>query len=142
MRVKTYDLDDNRDKKLKFAVIIAKVENDWLFVKHKERETWEITGGKRESGEFIEHTAKRELMEETGAEDFKIIPVFDYSVEIEDKLSYGRVFYSEVYKLGVLPNLEIGEIKTFKNLPKELTYSKIQPILFEKALEILNKKKL
>lgn len=81
-------------------------------------------------------------MEETGAEDFKIIPVFDYSVEIEDKVSYGRVFYSEIYKFGVLPNLEIGEIKVFKNLPIELTYPQIQPLLFEKVLKILNKNKL
>ena len=68
------------DKRLKFAVIISKTDNKWIFCKHKERDTYEIPGGHREENETIMETARRELMEETGAVNFHITPVCVYSV--------------------------------------------------------------
>ena len=68
MEVKFYENID--DDSLDFAVIIAKYDDKWVFCKHKERDTYEVPGGHRESGETIEETAKRELYEETGARDF------------------------------------------------------------------------
>lgn len=70
VEVKFYDSID--DKLLKFAVIISKTNGKWIFCKHRERDTYEVPGGHRESGEDILSTAKRELMEETGAIDFTI----------------------------------------------------------------------
>ena len=52
------------DKRLKFAVIISKTDNKWIFCKHKERDTYEIPGGHREENETIMETARRELMED------------------------------------------------------------------------------
>lgn len=46
MEVKFYD--NVEDKFLKFAVIISKYDNKWVFCKHKERDTYEIPGGHRE----------------------------------------------------------------------------------------------
>ena len=59
VEVKFYDEID--DRLLKFAVIIAKTDNKWVFCKHRERETYEVPGGHRENGEQILDTAKREL---------------------------------------------------------------------------------
>lgn len=59
--------DTVEDTLLKFAVIISKSNGKWVFCKHKERDTFEVPGGHRESGEEIIETAKRELQEETGA---------------------------------------------------------------------------
>ena len=41
------------DKRLKFAVIISKTDNKWIFCKHKERDTYESPGGPREENETI-----------------------------------------------------------------------------------------
>lgn len=49
VEVKFYD--NVADEFLKFAVIISKTDNKWVFCKHKERETYEIPGGHREPGE-------------------------------------------------------------------------------------------
>ena len=40
VEVKFYD--NVADELLKFAVIISKTDNKWVFCKHKERETYEV----------------------------------------------------------------------------------------------------
>lgn len=69
--VKFYE--DVKDELLRFAVVIAKHDGKWVLCKHKKRETLEFPGGHRETGEAIAETAKRELMEETGAVKFEIV---------------------------------------------------------------------
>lgn len=49
VKVNFYDAID--DAQLKFAVIIAQKDGNWIFCKHKERNTWECPGGHREIGE-------------------------------------------------------------------------------------------
>ena len=46
------------------------------------------------------------------------------------------LFLAELTKLGVLSDdSEIGTVELFDSIPNELTYPKIQPYLFEYALE-------
>jgi 8-oxo-dGTP diphosphatase len=138
LKVKSYNIDNTEDSKLKFAVIAAQYNGKWVFVKHKERKTWEIPGGHREEGENIKETAARELLEETGAKDFNLYPICIYSVEREGVESFGQLFYADVKLLGDLPNLEIGEAKLFDDMPDDLTYPVIQPFLFKRTLEFLS----
>ena len=49
--VKFYDSVD--DSLLKFAVILAKKDGQWIFCKHRDRDTFEVPGGHREPGEDI-----------------------------------------------------------------------------------------
>lgn len=60
--VKFYE--DIEEEQLKFAVILSKTQDKYVFCRHRERDTWEVPGGHREVGETILETAKRELHSE------------------------------------------------------------------------------
>jgi 8-oxo-dGTP diphosphatase len=140
-KVNFYELNTIEDNKLVFAVIMTKFNGQWIYVRHNERQTWEIPGGHREINENINDTAARELFEETGAKKFSLTPVCTYSVESDETIdyteSYGQLYYSEVETLDKLPNFEIKEIKLFNIIPDNLTYPLIQPFLHKKVLGFL-----
>lgn len=138
MKVSFYDSID--DRLLKFAVIISKYNGKWVFCKHKERNTYEIPGGHREAGEKIDETAKRELIEETGAIDFAINPVCVYSVTGKNRVNengeetFGMLYYAEIRSFSKKLNSEIEYIKLFDELPTEWTYPLIQPLLIQEFM--------
>lgn len=137
--VKFFNQSEIEDRLLKFAVVAARYNGEWIFCRHKERATWEIPGGHREPAENIIETAKRELHEETGATEFDLKEVCVYGVDRDGDLSYGLLCFAEVEKLGELPpEMEIGQIDFFNHLPQELTYPAIQPFLFEHIQRWLN----
>lgn len=125
------------DELLRFAVILARADNKWVFCKHRERETFEAPGGHREPEEDIFDTAKRELYEETGAIDFAIKPVCVYSVTAEDnfdgKESFGMLYYAEIKGFENELHSEIEKIVLSEDLVDSWTYPEIQPRLFEEA---------
>lgn len=135
MYTEIHKLDEVADMKLQFAVILARFQGKWVFVKHKQRETWEMPGGRREPNESISQTAARELWEESGAKSFVLTPKFDYSVvrKSGDATTFGRVFSAEINEFAKLPESEIGQVALFADLPEQLTYPQIQPLLFQKA---------
>lgn len=67
IKVSFKELGSIEDSKLKFVAIVTRYKDKWLYVKHKERTTWEIPGGHREENESISYAASRELFEEAGA---------------------------------------------------------------------------
>jgi len=129
--------DEVEDSLLKFAVIIAKHNGEWVFCKHKERNTWEVPGGHREVGEDILITAKRELYEETGAIEFEIYPVCIYSVVAPDNFdgieTFGKLFYADIHTFERELHSEIEKIAIMDELPKSWTYPEIQPKLLDEA---------
>lgn len=137
LEVRFYENVD--DELLKFAVIISKTNGKWVFCKHRERDTYEVPGGHRESGEDILDTAKRELREETGAVDFTIKPVCVYSVKgktrvndnVDDEL-FGMLFISDIFSFEELHS-EIEKILITDKLVENWTYPLIQPKLIEEA---------
>lgn len=142
VKVNFYELNTIGDNKLKFAVIMTKYKGQWIYARHKDRDTWEIPGGHREKNENINDTASRELYEETGATKFRMKPICIYSVEADENVNYtesfGQLFYSEVDELDTELHFEISEIKLFDDIPDNLTYPLIQPHLYKKVLEFLN----
>ena len=143
LKVNFYELNTIKDDELLFAVIMTKFNGQWIYVRHTDRQTWEIPGGHREENEKINDTASRELIEETGATKFSLTPVCVYSVESDENIEYtesfGQLFYSEVETIDNLLHFEISEIRLFDNTPEDLTYPLIQPVLHRKVLEFLKK---
>lgn len=118
------------DSRLKYAVILAKYNGKYVFVKHRERDTLELPGGHREPGENIAQTAARELYEETGAVKYSLRQMFPYKVN-----NYGMLFYAEIAELGELPQSEIERVILLDEPPRELsewTYPDVHPKLLQK----------
>lgn len=110
-----------------------------MFCKHRERDTYEIPGGHRESDEDILDTAKRELREETGAVEFDIKPVCVYSVKGKttvnknmDDESFGMVYVADIVSFESIHS-EIEKIIIVDELVDRWTYPLIQPKLIEEA---------
>jgi 8-oxo-dGTP diphosphatase len=135
MNVALYDLHSIDDSKLSIATVMARYQDKWIFVRCREETTWQIPGGHREENENIRQAASRELIEETGAEQFSLIPICISFVLDGEKESFGVLFYSKIERLGELPDSEIEEVALFETLPKEQTFPDVHSILFEKAEE-------
>jgi len=126
---------------LTYSIISAKFRDQWIFVRHHDRSTWEISGGHIDPGETSHDAARRELMEETGALRFDLNCVATYSVIKDGNTGFGRLYLAEVYEIGQVPdNSEIAEVILLDHLPDDLTYPDIQPILFRKAQQHLEKR--
>lgn len=139
LEVKFYDAID--DSLLKFAVILSQSDGKWVFCKHKERNTYEAPGGRREAGEDILETAKRELQEETGAVRFDIKPICVYSVTAKNSVNetgeetFGLLCFAEIEEFSDELHSEMEKVVLMDVLPENWTYPLIQPKLIEKYLQ-------
>jgi 8-oxo-dGTP diphosphatase len=139
-KVKFFDPLYVPDSKLTYSVVSARFDNDWIFVRHHKRTTWEIAGGHIEEGETSFDAAGRELNEETGAVKFDLECIATYSVTMKGETGWGRLYIAKVFEIGSIPDIsEIAEIKLSDHLPANLTHPDIQPHLFRKTVEYLNK---
>ncbi|MDE5416866.1 NUDIX domain-containing protein [Labilibaculum sp. DW002] len=127
------------EQELTYSIVCSHYQNKWVFVRHRERESWEMPAGHIEDGESALAAAKRELYEETGAIQFSLRCICDYSCVWKGEKKYGRIFFANILQLGKLPQSEIAEIKVFNDLPEKLTYPDIQNLVFEKVSMSLNK---
>lgn len=122
-------------EQLQLVAMLCRYNGSWLWVRNKQRSTWELPGGHIEMGEAPTDAAHRELHEETGAKTYKLEPLFDYTVELDGAKSYARMFYVDVDELGELPPSEIEEVRAFDDMPTKLTYARVQPDLFRLAID-------
>ena len=159
-KVRFYDRVE--DSLLRFAVIIAKSGDQWVFCKHRERDTYEVPGGHREPGEDIETAARRELYEETGALVYTLSPICVYSVaDSEDpdgreilndscanshrrdsmgqpvtcgsEESFGMLYFARIQAFEPELHSEIEKIILTEELPDKWTYPEIPPKLLAEA---------
>jgi 8-oxo-dGTP diphosphatase len=118
------------DSELTYVVMGARHRGEWIFVRHRERKTWELPAGHIEPGEGPDRAAVRELYEEAGVVNSSLTVISDYSVSVGEKSASGRLYYAEVKELEALPDHEIEEIKFSSELPSHLTYPEVQTLLF------------
>ncbi|MFA8299400.1 MAG: NUDIX domain-containing protein [Hyphomicrobiales bacterium] len=131
-----FPLEEGVSEPLKFVVLFARHKDGWVMVRHKDRATWEFPGGHIEKGETTDEAARRELYEETGAKEYSMKPICYYSVCINDTAtSYGCLYLIDVESFDELPGFEIKERIVVDDLPEELTYPQIQPMLMMKVMQ-------
>ncbi|MBE0675701.1 MAG: NUDIX domain-containing protein [Bacteroidales bacterium] len=129
--VELFDPAYQPDGPLLYSIIAARQDGLWLFVRHRERSSWEVPGGHIEEGETADQAAVRELHEETGATDFEIECKATYKVSDGKYSGYGRLYLAEVFSRGAIPQgSEIAEVITREKMPDNLTHPEIQPVLF------------
>jgi 8-oxo-dGTP diphosphatase len=115
-----------------FVVIVAIDQIGRLVLcRHRDRSTWETPGGHIEPGESEIEAAERELFEETGIAPRDLVAVADYEV---DGVA-GRLFTAEILTRSALPTFEIAETKVCDELPENLTYPGITPVLLSAVTE-------
>lgn len=109
-----------------------------MLCQHKKRTTWEVPGGHIEEGETPEEAARRELYEESGAQDFQLYPIGAYGVKQKREASglveedFGMFYFAQIFSFQPLPqNFEMKRVELFDTLPQEMTYPHIQPFLVE-----------
>lgn len=120
----------DQQRSLKYVIIGARYRGQWIFVRHKDRSSWELPAGHIESGEEPMDAARRELYEETGAVEYELFEIGDYSVSDTPEV-FGRLFAANVQRLAPLPDFEIAEIIFSEQLPPKRTYPELQPLFFE-----------
>lgn len=128
---RTFDMEER--KTYQYVVIFSKFQGKLMLSRHKSRDTWETQGGHIEPGETPEQAARRELWEESGAEEFTLTPVCGYLAADESSEAAGAVFFAEISKMGSLPESEMAETRLFPTLPENVTYPGITPLLFRRV---------
>lgn len=116
-----------------YVVIAAREKGKWVFVRHRERLSWEMPAGHIEKGESADEAAHRELDEETGASDFTLEHLSDYQVILNETTESGRLYSAEIHKRKSKLEHEIVELKLSNDLPPDLTYPEVQTLLFKHA---------
>ena len=130
-----HTIEDIQDNDVLYAVVVPRFNDKWVFVRHKESESWEIPSGKRKNHEDIFKTAEKMVIEKTGAKTYTISPICIYSVNRNSGVTYGLLCYSEIIEFGNTSGAESIEVKEFDEIPDNLTYPLIQPELFRKVKE-------
>ena len=131
----------HKDKDIHFVIIATNYQKSdkWIFVRRKDSNSWELPAGHKEKEESVSEVANRELFEETGAKEYNIEVLTDYTLITKDTVGVGRVFLAIVNKLGPLPDSEIEEVVIKNYFPKPHTYKNIQKEILEYAKKHLRR---
>jgi 8-oxo-dGTP diphosphatase len=123
------------DAQLTYVVMAATYRHKWIFVRHRDRITWEMPAGHIEAGESPDQAAVRELFEEAGVIRSSLNHLCDYAVTARGKTEYGRLYRASVEEMDSDLEYETVEVLLSGGLPSALTYPEVQHILFHHAAD-------
>jgi len=139
--IEFHDCDASIGVDLTYVIIGARYREKWVFVKSRKRGNYELPAGHIMENELFEDAAVRELKEETGAVRFSIECVNIYSVTEGSETGWGKLFFAEIYDLGeIIDKNEIEEVVFSEKIPENLTFPRVQTILFTRLLKFLTGK--
>lgn len=138
MEITSFNLSDINYDEIKYVVMIATFRGNLVIIKHKNKELWELPGGKREVEEPLLKAASRELYEETGAIRFELIP---YGIYLMNG-SYGMNFFVDIKEIGPLPDYEIEKIKLCSELPEQMGYGETYYKMYKEWKGIIDRSSL
>ena len=118
---------------LTYVVMGARYREHWIFVRHRERTTWEMPAGHIEPGEDADRAAVRELYEEAGVIRSSLSHLCDYSVTVGARTEFGRLYRARVEEMETELEHETAEVLLTDRLPASLTYPEVQKVLFERV---------
>jgi 8-oxo-dGTP diphosphatase len=103
------------------VLIFAFFQGKLVLVRHNYR-GWELPGGKREKGESVLQTVRREMQEEAGGELDVIERVGQYLIFENDHLVFVKnIYISTVSVLSELPSgFETNGIRLVDTIPKQV----------------------
>lgn len=132
------DYPAGRLEQIDFVVIFTRYQGKWVYCWHERRGSFEHPRGHVEPHETAMEAAKRELYEETGITDARLLPLWDYEFIWEDGQgrNNGRVYYAEANSLGELPESEMERIELFDSVPENYTYDRAEEM---RDLEMVEK---
>lgn len=126
-----------------FVVIAARWKGNWVFIRRKNAESYDLPGGRVRPGELPVIAARRILYEQTGITAGKLYPICSYSISLSQSFrirrtrreSYGRLYYVEALCKTALPDFEIETTREDGWIPSDFmwTYPNSQKPLFRKA---------
>ncbi len=122
------------DQKLTYVVMGARYQDKWVFVRHRDRQTWEMPAGHIEADESADRAAVRELFEEAGVVKSSLEVICDYEVTVGSKVEYGRLYAVNIHEMEPQKEFEIEELILCAELPKSLSYPDVQTILFQRVI--------
>ena len=123
------------DSQLTYVVMAARYRHEWIFVRHRDRITWEMPAGHIEAGESPDQAAVRELFEEAGVIRSTLDHLCDYAVTARGKTEYGRLYKAQVEEMESGLEYETAEVLLAGKMPSALTYPEVQRVLFNHALD-------
>jgi 8-oxo-dGTP diphosphatase len=113
----------------------AAYRQKWIFVRHRDRVTWEMPAGHIEPGESPDQAAVRELFEEAGVLRSSLTHLCDYAVTARGHTEFGRLYKAKVEQMDSALEYETAEVLLSVKLPSALTYPEVQGILFSHAAD-------